>query len=459
MRQPLQRRKSWFPWRDILLQVGLAAVWAGAFGSITGGVWLGAKLIIDPDSARWLSDNLPDWTQLGFQSSNRPETLSDIRDRIEDSGYTPAEPIEIPGASVEPDLLLPVLQQRSEPCGKQCFEIVALQIYQRVSPGWNPEESSLFYLTAEISVTGPAESYAIAPLVNARSLAPGSTRPLPLTHLQALTENAPADGLWFNLIGERDTGEGGLSYGQVYHYNPSRYSLSLMLQWTSPAGQLPQWEEFTGRGRPEFVVDRTVGLEPDFGIYQLRSRNFLPNPVQLVPLSLNEPALDSRTYQNALLLARNGLWSEAESILRSLKQERGSQWTSEAQSQLDKIAFHAEIVSAQADASWASPSQKLLTALLDGRWSESTTILDGLGENEMSDVISMLSSDTHRLWRRIEAMVRVNPTNQEAMFWGVIVRSLDRGQAEAMTWLAEQENVSETTLEEAEQVLNRIATN
>ena len=62
----------------------------------------------------------------------------------------------------------------------------------------------------------------------------------------------------------------------------------------------------------------------------------------------------------------------------------------------------------------------------------------------------MLSSDTHRLWRRIEAMVRVNPTNQEAMFWGVIVRSLDRGQAEAMTWLTEQENVSATTLEDAE---------
>ena len=154
MRQPLPRQKSWFPWRDILLQASLAAVWAGAFGGITGGVWLGTKLIVDPDSAHWLSDNLPDWTQLGFQSANRPESLDEIRDRIEDSGYTPAEPIEIPGASVEPDLLLPILQKRPEPCGKQCFEIVALQIYQRVSPGWNPEDSSLFYLTADVEVRG-----------------------------------------------------------------------------------------------------------------------------------------------------------------------------------------------------------------------------------------------------------------------------------------------------------------
>ncbi|MFP4221339.1 MAG: hypothetical protein ACLFM4_03535 [Phormidium sp.] len=455
MRQPLQHRKSWFPWKDILVQMSLAGVWVGAFATITGGVWLGAKLIVEPDSARWLSENLPDWTQLGFQSSNTPESLTEIRDRLEDSGYTPAEPIEIPGASVEPDMLLPVLQKRSEPCGTQCFEIVALQIYQRVSPAWNHDSSSLFYLTAEISVTGPAESYAIAPLVNAQSLAPGSTRPLPLTHLQPLTENAPADGLWFNLIGEQETGETGLSYGQVYHYNPSRYSLSLMLEWTSPPGQLPQWQEFTGGGRPEFVVDRTVGLEPDFAVYQLRSRNFLPNPVQLVPLSLSEPALESRTYQNALLLARNGLWSEAESILRSLKQGRGSQWTQEAQAQLDTIAFHAEILSAQADAAWASPSQTLLTALLDGRWAESKTLLTTLSEDEQSEVMSMLSSNSQRLWRRVDATVRVNPTNEAAMFWGVVIRSLDDGPVEALEWLTEQENLSPEMLEETEQWLEQ----
>ena len=35
-----------------------------------------------------------------------------------------------------------------------------------------------------------------------------------------------------------------------------------MLSWTSPNGQLPKWQQVTGGGAKELVIDQTVGLEP-----------------------------------------------------------------------------------------------------------------------------------------------------------------------------------------------------
>jgi hypothetical protein len=408
--------------------------------------------MVDPNAAVWLSGRLPDWTKISVEPEAPPQTLSEIRDRTRQSGRLIAEPIPLDTTGTPPDLLIPILKERPSPCQERCLEIVELHVYQPLPRQWNQNQDERIYLAAQLAVNGPAESYAIAPLVNANAAAPGSTRPLPLTNLQQLTENTPGRGLWFNLVGERNEGDSRLNYGQVYHYNRDRYSWSLMLQWSSPAGQLPRWQSFTGDDVPELVVDRTVGLEPDFAVYQVQSRNFLLNPVQLVPIALNEPALDSRTYKNALLLARNGLWSDAEEILRSLQSSRGSQWTPEAQAQLDLVSFHADIVQTQAEASWASPSQKVLAALLDGRWQQARETVREFPDR-IPDLVSMLSSDTSRIWQRIDAMVRVNPTEEDAILWGVAIKALQDGTPAGLDWLDAQENVSPETRERAEEFL------
>ncbi|WP_144053855.1 hypothetical protein [Baaleninema simplex] len=448
------------PWKGVWLRLSLAAMLAGASSAIAGSVWLGTKLMVDPDGLHWLSKRLPTWTDIALDSSNAPQTLDEIRTRIRASGRIPAEPVSLTAGSLEGDLLFPVLKERPSPCDVQCRQIVELQVYQRLSnensvaDGLNGDRG-FYYLADRVAVSGPPESFAIAPLVDAKSVAPGSTRPLPLTNIQRLTENAPPEGVWLNLIGERPTGDTQLTYGQVFLYNRDRYHLSLMLQWSSPSGQLPYWQDFTGGGTAEFVVERTLGLEPDFEVYRLQPRNFLLNPVQLQPISLNEAALDSRTYKNALLLARSGLWSPAQQILESIRQESGTRWTPDAQAQLDTIAFHADVTRTQARASWASPNQKVLAALLDGRWTQGLETLEAHLDGG-SEMVQMLAADTNRLWRRIDAAVRVNPTDEDAIVWGVLVLALQQDRPRAIAWLREQENVSPETFERCVRLLNRL---
>lgn len=433
---------------------------AGASGAIAGSVWLATKLMVDPDGLHWLSKRLPQWTRIALEDPHAPQTLEEIRTRIQASGRVAAEPVSLTAQSQAGDLLLPVLKERPAPCEVQCRQIVELRVYQRLSEDRLVADRSmgdrtLYYLAEQVAVSGPPESFAIAPLVEANAVADGSTRPLPLTNIQRLTENAPQEGVWLNLIGERPAGDTQLAYGQLFLYNGDRYHLSLMLQWSSPGGQLPYWQEFTGGGTAEFLVERTVGLEPDFEVYRLQPRNFLLNPVQLQPISLTEAALESRTYKNALLLARSGLWSPAQQILESIRLRSGTQWTPEAQAQLDAIAFHADVTRTQASASWASPSQKLLAALLDGRWRQGLETLDAHLDRR-SDIVQMLAADTDRLWRRIDAAVRVNPTDQDAIVWGVVVLALQQDRPRAIAWLRERENVSAQTFDRAVRLLNQL---
>ncbi len=442
-------------WQGFIVQGTIATALASASGIVAGGVWLGMKLTLDPDGLNWLSERLPDWTQIALEDPNGPQTLDEIRSSLRASEAIPAEPVELSNSPGRSEILLPVLEERPTPCEPQCRKIVELRVYRKLDGANDTSESATYYLVKQLSVSGPAESFVIAPLVDANASAPGSTRSLPLTHLQRLTENVPQDGLWFNLIGERSEGDTPLTYGQIFRYNRDRSHLSLMLQWSSPAGQFPHWQELTGGGIAELVVDRTVGLEPDFAAYRLQPHNFFLNPVRLEPISISEPALDSRTYKNALLLARSGLWSPARTILESIRQESGTQWTADAQAQLDTIAFHADVTRTQAEASWANPSQKVLAALLDGRWTQGLETLEGHFDRA-PEIVQMLSADTNRLWRRIDAALRVRPTDEDAVVWGVLVLALQQDTPAAVLWLQERENVSLDTLDRCAQLLERL---
>jgi hypothetical protein len=45
-----------------------------------------------------------------------------------------------------------------------------------------------------------------------------------------------------------------------------------MMDWASPTNQTPNWQEVTGGGEPELIIDRTTGIEPHLSIYQLKTR-------------------------------------------------------------------------------------------------------------------------------------------------------------------------------------------
>ena len=131
-----------------------------------------------------------------------------------------------------------------------------------------------------------------------------------------------------------------------------------MVQWTSAAGQEPTWEDINGDGKPELIIDQTVGLEPQLTVFEVKPRKFLPDPIQLEQVFFNQPAINSREYKDALILAKSGLWSAALQIIESVKSKEKN-WSSQAQMQLEIIRWHARITQTQANAAWSSPSHKI----------------------------------------------------------------------------------------------------
>jgi len=449
-------------WRKFWGQVSFGLGIASAIGLVTGGFWVSVQLMLDPSAVGWLQPHLPETKPTG-EDDNAPKSMAQIQADIEASGYVAAEPIELindpNGKFIHPPLLIPVLEQRS-PCSENCEIIRALRLYQPLNPTAVETDHPTrrrYYLVTELPVNGFPESQAIAPLVDSNPGLAASNRPLPFLALRQFHQLAPKAGIWFDLIGERQLGDTKITYGQVFHFNPSRLHLSPLIQWSSPSGDLPHWEQFTGDGDPELVVNQTVGLEPNYWVYQVRSRDFVLDPVDLSPISLAEPALDDPTYRQAMLLARSGLWSAALARLEPLAQRRRSQgqsWSAAAQAQLDLVGLHARSAQSRADSTWASPDQAVVAALLDGRWSQALQIIDQ-SETWANDVFPALKTNTMRLWRRVETSLRVMPEDEAAKTWGAILLAARTDRSQALAWLKTQ-NVNATQQQEADQFLTQL---
>ena len=464
---PQPRRSRWAS-----TLVSMAVLCSGT-GLVVGGAWLGVQVIVNPDAIVWINQFLPAWTQIPIARPESLLTLTEIQTQIRQEGLIPGEPIALganptlpaDSTSSDSDLLLPVLAQRSDCNGvdadtnptavsTSCERIVELRVYKPFpSPRhrFNPE--SYLTLVAQESVTGPEESFAIAPLSNAGVGNQGSTRILPLTTVSRMDSQAP--GIWLELSGQLTRGNTAIAYGQILHYNPERSHLSLMPQWTSPAGQAPYWEEVTGGDTPELVINQTVGLEPQFQIYQVKPRDFLPDPIELDAISLAEPASDDPAYNNALILARNGLWSPALRWMQALQQrtQKNSAWTATIQAQLDTIRLHAQATKAQAEQSWASPSQQVLTNLIDGRWAAALQVFQASSENRR-EVTSLLKADTGRLWNRVEAALKVDP-QPEVKAWGALIQIAQQNRSAAIAWLNKQPQNTSTSNQLVYAVLNQ----
>ncbi|VXD17253.1 hypothetical protein [Planktothrix paucivesiculata] len=463
------------------------------FGGTTligGCAWFSYQLIVNPDIGVWLNQLLPSWTQIPLQRRDSIVTLEEINQALKTEGLRVGKSLTLPmvdsvsktvneqksafplnslfvnadGAVQQSnDLLIPIIKSRessvTHPCEGVCEEIVQVRVYQAVKTPYQRQGSTQYYrLIQQLETKGPAESFVIASLIGTESNQQGSNKPLPLTRLTQFKGKVPQGGVWFSVHSERIIADKTVPYGQILHYNPSHNYLSMMLEWKSAAGQQPIWQEVTGGKDPELLIEQTIGLEPQFSIYQVQPLQFIPNPIQLTAISLDETFLDDYNYRQALRLARSGLWSPALDLIKPLKKNIVSgnspnlKWSMAVQAQLDLIEFHAKITKAQAIAAWASPSQQVLASLIDGRWNEALEFLKNSPGNQQ-EIGNLLRSNGGRIKNRLNAALLENPEQLELKTWGTLMIAAENGRNRAITWLDEQPQTEQKDRQEILELL------
>ncbi|WRH66506.1 MAG: hypothetical protein RSE13_23550 [Planktothrix sp. GU0601_MAG3] len=185
---------------------------------------------------------------------------------------------------------------------------------------------------------------------------------------------------------------------------------------------------------------------------------FIPNPIQLTAISLDETFLDNYNYRQALRLARSGLWSPALNLIKPLKKNIVSgnssnlKWSTAAQAQLDLIEFHAKITKAQAVAAWASPSQQVLASLIDGRWNEALEFLKNSPGNQQ-EIANLLRSNSGRIKNRLNAALLENPEQLELKTWGTLMIAAEDGRSRAINWLDGQPKTEQKDRQEILELL------
>lgn len=421
------------PWKSIGSFIAIASA-AGLAGT---SIWLSSAFIIDPRSVAWMNRYLPNNAKIPVSPWDDPKTLQEIQADLKRAGLYSGELFRIETAQKgnlkQTDVLMPIFRLGKEGGADRLTELRAYRIVKNPTPR-KPE--ALQFIN-QVEVRQLREDFVTEPLVRARAMNPSSDREVPFTEVRRFEDRAPRNGTWLTLSGKLQQGDHAIVYGQVVYYNPITTAMSVMLSWTSPDGEIPTWQSVP-KGRPaEFVVNQTVGLEPDFQVYQLRSVNRKTIPFQLQPISLSQSAITSGAFDDALFLARSGLWSAALEYLQSVKRRAGSDWTLAAQAQMDLIARHAKITKTQAEQPWASASQQVLANLLDGRWERAAQVVEKLPV-EQTEVFDVLKYDPGRIQKRINAALQFDPARSEVQMWAALRLATQQGKPQAIAWLIKQ---------------------
>ncbi len=428
---------------------------------LVGSGWLAVTLIVNPQSLSWVNRWVPNWVPALVTGVKPPQTLEEIQTEIRKSERIPGETLSLgknksflDNKTTVSDLLLPVWKRQSV-CQNDCDQIVEVRLYQSVPAAQrSPNNLVRFQLIDQLAIDGPEESFVISPLVDAHSANQGSSRSLPLTSLTLFDGTVPNQGIWLNLSGQLNRADYAIAYGEILHYNPARLYLSTMLEWCSTTGEQPRWQQVTGGGLPEIVVNQTVGMEPRFKMYQVQPRSFVPNPIQLEPVLLMDSALNDQIYKKGLLLARQGLWSIGWQWMASVKRSRKS-WPASAQAQMDLVRLHAQATQDQAEKSWASPNQQVLVNLIDGRWARALQVFNASPENSL-ETDALLKSDFGQLRDRVDAALQVNPAQLDVKTWGALLIAAQSGKAKAIAWLKKQPRTTTRAIQRIEKEIDRL---
>ncbi|MBD2570152.1 hypothetical protein [Anabaena lutea] len=432
-------------WRSWLLSTLALTILLGSAGIIVASGWISILFILNPEQVSWLNEILPEWGQLPLSKSDRPQTLSAIQLSLSQKNRIAGETIYLDDQQ-QKSFLLPVFQKRAN-CQSNCQELIELRVYQRSkSLEFQLQREKYYNLVTQMSVTGLTESFVTAPFGETASDANNQEgkKQLSFTEVKAFEDSTLSPGFWFYLRGEHKQEDSSIVYGQIYYYNPGNSSLQQMLSWKNPNGQLPRWQQVTGSAAKELVIDQTVGLEPHLQVYQVKSGQLASNSLILEEINL-QSVFEDFGYQKSLLLARNGMWSPALAWLISLQKNPQKPFPEAVQAQIDLIRLHSQLTKSQADKIWASPSQQVLTDLIDGRWEKALQIFTASSQNAQ-EIATLLKADRGRLWNRTAVALRLNPNRQSVLAWTYLMLALQRGEQRATSWLQEQPNINQKNL-------------
>ena len=411
-----------------------AATLLGSAGLIVAISWISILCILNPQQVSWLNRFLPEWAKTTSNQRQRPYTMEEIQAEIKKQKRIAGKilPLE---SDTDKSFLLPILRQRRN-CHSDCKNIVELRTYHLATDfEWQSSTEKYYHLTTQFSVTGPEEYEVIAPLVEANvEENTGSSIPLPITEIGRFKKDTPEPGIWYYLRGNRSSGANLTAYGYILHYNSDRRNLLNMIFWTSPTGNLPEWQQVTGSDDKELVVRQTVGLEPRLRVYQVKPSEFVVNPIKLSQITLKPAALKDSIYKDALSIARNGLWTPAYKQLKLIEKQHKGKIPSEAKAQIDFIRLHSQLTKKLADTSWASPSQQVLAYLIDGRWGEALKVFEASAQNA-TEIQSLLKADRGRLKNRIDTALEINPNRPEVLAWKALIIASQQGTNQAYSWL------------------------
>ncbi|QMS92247.1 hypothetical protein HUN01_33405 [Nostoc edaphicum CCNP1411] len=448
------KRGNWLSSTVAIPTVASYAILLSSASLIMAFAWISVLFIFNPDQVSWLNKILPAWAQIPLGNHERPQTLEQIQLDLSKKNQIFGETLPL-HQDVKKSFLLPVFQQRAN-CQSDCEELVELRVYERSEElEFKSQSENYYYLATQLPITGPDESFVISPLLDGTLEPQDINIPLPLNKVQRFEGGTPSPGVWFDLRGQRQQGTGAIAYGHVVYYNPERTNLLQMLSWTSPNGQFPKWQQVTGDGTKELVVDQTIGLEPHLQVYQVKPLKLFLKPIQLEEITLKSPAIKDSAYQNALSIARSGLWTPAFEWLKSIKKQRKGVLPEAAQAQMDLIRLHSQLTKIQAQKNWASPSQEALADLIDGRWEKALQVFEASPHNAQ-EIATLLKADEKRLWNRTAAALRVNPNRREVQAWFALILAVQRGEGHANSWLKAQPKITKDNLAYIQSLLARL---
>ncbi|MEM7580944.1 MAG: hypothetical protein ACFB02_02935 [Mastigocoleus sp.] len=437
-----------------LIKIFAIALILASGGMAIAFAWFSLLFIFSPDEARVVGDFLPEWARLSGDKNQAPESLKEIEKSLIAQGKILGKKLAL-GKDKEKYFLLPVFEKRSN-CEFDCQYITQLRAYQIAQNKlFNADWQKKYFLSSKLDIVGPLESFAIAPLVRNSNVIQGSNIALPLSEIKQFQGQTPTEGKWFYLQGKRSTGNHAIAYGHIVHYNPQRTHLQVMLSWSSPTGEAPQWKQVTGNEDKELVINQTVGFEPNLRVYQVKPVKSVRNPIVLKPIELKPALFKDSGYEKALLIARSGLWTPAYKWLQFIQKQKNSKISAGARAQIDTIGLHANLSQKQAAISWASPSQQVQVDLINGDWSKALQILDK-SPDKAAEVAAFLKRDNGSLWSRVIAALEVNPRRREVQAWGGLILTAEQGEATALSWLKDEAKVSKDNLEYIQGLLKKL---
>ncbi|MBD2234760.1 hypothetical protein [Phormidium tenue] len=372
---------------------------------------LGLRLMLDPAALPQALARLA-----RSQPVNLPPAISleELRQQAEASQQQMGEPLplDMPGAKDRDALIVPVFEATGA--------IASLHLFANEGSGRE------LRAIATLPTAALPKDTVLAPWLSRPQVPTAAPANFNFTRVVPLPAPPVAsDGLWFTLEGSWQQQGLTLRYGQLLHVDPEAQQLELLTPWSSPANRPPQWADLDGDGPSDLVIDETVGLEP-----ALRGLQVMPGP-RLQSVSWVRVPVDAGAqagdYQQALRLARSGLWHPAQAQLANLKTGLAQSWNPAAEAQLRLMERHRAITRQQAEQDWSTPTQHILALLIDGRWEPALTRLEASPEL-LPTLLNRLGVDRGRLWNRISAAAALPDPPPAVYVWGGLALKAQQNQ-------------------------------